>query len=119
MERTMSSDCALDLVQHSSNAYDAVNAMCQITGGPLPPRLVYEALGNLTSMANVLPAVLNEFILGLYRALEPPPLDDTRAAGQAACVMEAERHLRHVVALASLMALELGNAQNAINRGMA
>lgn len=99
-------------------AHEAVRAMNHITSSPgdegIPAPVVYSALGNLASVAQMLPQLFRQLANGLETSLEHFDVYDDKGDPRLSA-LTAGTHLQNAVTHAQRMAEELGSAQTAIN----
>lgn len=104
-----------DYLSHSDDAYEAIRAFNHSTHGrALPPPFVYDTLGNLQALANLMPQGLSQVATGLARA--PEELDMTGDAGGDALdrIATTNGHLGRAAELAAQLGSEIELAQSAI-----
>lgn len=104
-----------DDVQCAINAYDAIRAFNHLTlFAKLPAPVVYDILGNLKGVGNMLPQALGQLSTGLGRSLEEFDVYEDGGGDPAQSVAVAIDHLRRAAELAAELGDELDRAQSAI-----
>lgn len=105
-----------DVARHASEARESIRAINHTTPAVLPAPFVYDVLGELKGVGNMLPQALTQIAAGLGRSLDEFDMYEDDGSDPAQSVAIARGHLKRAAELASQFGDELEAAQSAISR---
>jgi hypothetical protein len=104
-----------DVLRHAEAAYDSIRAINHVTPPIVTAPTVYDVLGNLKGVGNMLPQALIQLAAALGRANDEYETYEDDGGHSAKRTATAQKHLMRAAELADQLGDELDAAQSSIS----